>query len=263
MSHSPFRPRIDVEQLKRLADGRWDQILESLAPPLSVALERPGRHVACPVHRGSDGFRVFKDVAHSGGGICNTCGPFADGFALLGWVNGWDFPTALREVSAWLMGAPQEAPVVTHRSVSSAKREDAALVGRLMAVWRGTLPLEHAAAEPLRRYLANRGLRSLPRAAVRFHPSLRYYDEDRVLQGTFPGMVARVYDPGGKLVTLHRTYLTPDGRKADVVSPKKLMTHPGPFTPGAAIQLGTAGPLLGVAEGIETALAVTELTGTV
>ena len=54
---------------------------------------------------------------------------------------------------------------------------------------------------------------------------------------------------------MHRTYLTRDGRKADVPAVKKLTTAAGPLA-GACIPLyRPARGVLGIAEGIETALA--------
>lgn len=74
-------------------------ILGRLAPTLEPALARPGRHVPCPVHGGSDGFRVFRDVEETGGGICNSCGPRRGGFALLMWANVWGFRETLEAVA--------------------------------------------------------------------------------------------------------------------------------------------------------------------
>jgi phage/plasmid primase-like uncharacterized protein len=102
---------------------------------------------------------------------------------------------------------------------------------------------------------------------VRFHPGLGYWtrnerDELRRL-GTFPAMLALVSDADGKPATIHRTYLRPDGGwKADVPKAKKLMAHgrAGPLT-GAATRLVAPGKTLGIAEGLETALAVHLMTG--
>jgi hypothetical protein len=68
---------------------RWEEILYVLAPELHEALNKyqsSAPHVSCPVHGGSDGFRLFKDANGSGGGVCNSCGFFSDGFKLLTWI---------------------------------------------------------------------------------------------------------------------------------------------------------------------------------
>ena len=65
-------------------------------------------------------------------------------------------------------------------------------------------------------------------------------------------MIARVCDVNGAGQTLHRTYLTSDGGKANVKPCRKLM--PGGFPKGGAIRLAPAAARMGVAEGIETAL---------
>ena len=72
-------------------------------------------------------------------------------------------------------------------------------------------------------------------------------------------MIAMVTGPDGAPSTLHRTYLTNDGRKAPVIEPRRLM--PGIIAKGAAVRLGPTGDLLGIAEGIETALSATALFG--
>ena len=90
---------LPAQEVKLSARGRWREIFASLAPTLKDAMDHAGRHVACPVHGGEDGFRLFKDFEESGGSVCNTCGKFSDGFATLSWVNHWDFPTAVKAVA--------------------------------------------------------------------------------------------------------------------------------------------------------------------
>jgi putative DNA primase/helicase len=74
-----------------------------------------------------------------------------------------------------------------------------------------------------------------------------------------PAMIAMVTGPDGTPSTLHRTYLTDDGRKAAVREPRLWM--PGIIAKGAAIRLAPAGEALGIAEGIETALSASALFG--
>ena len=89
----------------------------------------------------------------------------------------------------------------------------------------------------------------------RLHPELPYYDGGQLL-GKFPVLVARVLDVAGSGITLHRTFLQ-DGKKAPVPSPKKLM--PGKPISGAAIRLGPVAEWIGIAEGIETSLAASQM----
>jgi hypothetical protein len=124
------------------------------------------------------------------------------------------------------------------------------------------LPL--AAGDPVVTYLSQRGitlpLQDLP-LMVRYHPRLPYHHEDHTFT-YHPAMVARVDDPSGELATLHRTYITLDGHKADVPTPKKMMSPAVPgATNGGAIRLYAPDETLAVTEGIETALAVRCATG--
>lgn len=120
-------------------------------------------------------------------------------------------------------------------------------------------------------YLLGRGidlaalLNGLP-ACIRLHPSLAYYDQGELI-GNFPAMVCAIVSPAGQCVCLHRTYLTAPvhGKqvgKASVSNAKKMTMKSGPLT-GASIPL--AGVELrrsiGIAEGVETALACTLATG--
>ena len=132
---------------------------------------------------------------------------------------------------------------------------------QLNRTWRESVALSHPSAEPARLYLARRGLSVKVPETLRFHAALGYYEDNRRL-ADYPTLIAQVTGQGGDAVTIHRTYLTPEGRKAPVDSPKKLMRHPlARQMTGGAIRLVPANHRLAVTEGIETALAVTEATG--
>jgi len=261
---------IEAREVRARASGRWLDLLAVLAPALEPALSRVGRHVPCPVHGGIDGFRLFRDADQTGGGVCNTCGTFPDGFALLMWVNRWSFPEALRSVAHALGLAAERVPepraVPSHRPCPP-ERERESVIEALNRVWQQSLDPTDRRASPLRAYLSRRGQSGarLDSEVVRFHPALGYWqrnDRDEAeLIGRFPAMVALVTGADGMPVTVHRTYLAADGRKAPVAEPKKLMGYPGHRVVGGAIRLTAPGPVLGVAEGIETALAVHLRTG--
>ena len=112
---------------------------------------------------------------------------------------------------------------------------------------------------PVGQYLVHRGLGKLTRAphALRM-AALPYFDDGREI-GRFPVMLAAVTDLHGGMVGLHRTYVGTNGRKAPVPQPKKLSRTTG-LLAGASIKLHEPAIIdgklvLGVAEGVETALA--------
>ncbi|MBI4229529.1 MAG: hypothetical protein HY608_01710, partial [Planctomycetes bacterium] len=222
-------PSLDVEVVKSAARGRWLDILIALAAVLEVACAKVGRHVPCPRHGGRDGFRLFKDAAETGGGVCNSCGTFADGFALLQWANGWSFPQAIEAVASHLgmngsvpepsIGAllPVPASPVPTRGTPSREKRTWPLE-RLEEIWKKG----ESSAPRVSEYLKHRGLSGEVPEALRFDPAHPYF-EDRKLIGKFPAILAQVLDVRGELVALLRVYLATDGPgKAKVAEPKKL-----------------------------------------
>ncbi len=249
---------MEISEIKELCRGRWDQVFSSLAPSLGQALEvlHPApRHVPCPVHGGKDGFRFFRDVLDTGGGVCNTCGSKSDGIAMISWVNDWSVGTTLKELTNYLGGRSITVPAPrVQKSQQEVDAENARILKNLGETWRQTVAISEPIAEPARLYLARRGLPTTIYPSVRFHASLPFYEE-RKFKGSYPAIVAMVEDVNGNPVTLHRTYLSPDGNKAPVAEPKKSMMYPSNRSmTGAAIRLSKPSPILGLAEGIETTL---------
>ncbi len=101
------------------------------------------------------------------------------------------------------------------------------------------------------RYLAARGLPAPDCADLLFHPDLTHWESRR----GFPGLVAVVRAGSGNRIALHRTYLGDDGSaKAPVDNPRKMLAS----IAGGAVRLAnlSADHVVGLAEGIETALSV-------
>lgn len=262
---------LDLHTVRDTARGQWDAVVAHLAPEIADYVDHPNKHYPCPVHGGIDGFRVFRDFRETGGGICNSCGSFHDGFALLSWVRGWNFKETLQAIAQDLRITPgANAPIVMQsvkRPTPIPRRDGKRLWQEAAAVWNAALPLDHPAALVGRRYLVSRGLdpnRLIPIIgdwALRLHPSLPYYNGGRVCQGKFPALVSAVVDRQGQGVTVHRLYLAVDGGgKAPVDTPKKVMPA-GRSLRGSAIRLGIPESVLNVAEGLETALSVMQEEG--
>lgn len=281
---------IELDELKRWMTGRWIGVLAQLGNEALVDAVRRWEakpsaitHGPCPVHGGThgDAFRLFQQGARNGGadetggGYCNTCRAFQDGFKLLMASNHWSFQDTLLAVaraSGFRPGArPEELRTrpAPEKAASTQAEEDRRKHWSLRKVHKGSVPVHSqgdATAALVRKYLQSRGITEIPRTAdLRAHPGLFYRPKDEEpahLAGTYPAMVAVVRGPDGKAVSLHRTWLTADGRKAPLAQPRREVSRPSYFsTHGAAIRLGTPHSVLGVAEGIETALSAQQATG--
>jgi putative DNA primase/helicase len=112
------------------------------------------------------------------------------------------------------------------------------------------------------RYLAN--TRKLPPECfgfeLRYIDKLAYYEKNPdgkpVVTGHYSAMVAPIKDKQGEVIAAHLTYLLA-GQKAPVANPKKIIGAPK----GGTIRLCLAGGEIGLAEGIETAIAARAIFG--
>lgn len=263
---------LTFKNIKDIARGRWGFIVAALAgDTINEAIERgANRHSVCPIHGGNKPFRIFKDFEETGGCICSQCGAFSDGFSFLQEMHHWTSHEVLRNVAS-VLGVGNESVIqvlpARKKIVASAaidEKEIEQRQQRVIKLWKEALPTTQKGTEPIIRYIYNRGLdvASFP-ATLKMLLSHGYY-EDETFVGNYSVMVAAVLSPQGTLVALHRTYITFQGIKAEVECPKKLYTI-GRSLKGAAIRLFSAEQTttLGVCEGIETALAVHQMTSMV
>lgn len=237
------------EPIWERARGRWPAILVGIGVP---AKSLRNRHGPCPMCSGKDRFR-FDDKGGDGTWICNQCGA-GRGVKLVELFLKTDFKGAAQAIEQHLDAAPVMATPGGQRTDDGKTRE------AMTALWQRAKPI--TLADAAGRYLNRRlGQTEFP-AVLRQVADERYVENGR--RATWhPAMIARV-DPSdearaaGERAALHRTYLAPDGYKADVSSPRKMM---GAMPTGAAVRLMQHGDALGIAEGIETAFAASRLFG--
>jgi hypothetical protein len=171
------------------------------------------------------------------------------------------FAEAVRFARAFL-GEPQPLPGRDGRKPPPPPRPPAtpeddkpsATLDLARRLWREAVPATGTLVET---YLAHRGLRPEPRMPVRFHERAW---RNRANGPPGPAMVALMTCPERNEPTgVHLTYLRGDGHgKADGPSPKVMLGRRGVIrmSPDEEVTLG-----LGIAEGIETAVAVMQRLG--
>ncbi|HET6377013.1 MAG TPA: phage/plasmid primase, P4 family [Methylocella sp.] len=158
-----------------------------------------------------------------------------DLFAYAAALAGWSHASSSRSAS------PQPRAKKTKRCSPEDTFREMDFILKAACAIRGT----HAAE-----YLAARGLSSPRSDDLLFHPDLTHWQA----RSGFPGMVAIVRDVQGERIGLHRTFLDPEKpAKAGVSPARKTLGSVG----GGCVRLAEPRDgLLGIAEGIETALAV-------
>jgi putative DNA primase/helicase len=122
---------------------------------------------------------------------------------------------------------------------------------RALELWRSAVPIEGTLAE---QYLRHRGITLAIPPTLRFIPEFEYMP--RVC---LPAMIAAVQGADRRVIAVQLTFLHPNGAgKARVATPRKTFGALG----AGALRLGRAGPVVGLAEGAESALSAMELFGT-
>lgn len=272
------RKRDDNERLD-FTSFDWYSVLPQFGVDPRYLTKKHGPCPLCTLNGASgkagsnkDRFR-FDNKFLMGNYWCQTCGP----------GNAWNLMLACSglpesEIMDRLRKIKGLQPVESSIRPVAPVRVDAEMTEEEIASNRKRLKQAESGAraikpgDPVWQYLSKRvpgcDLRRLSRY-IRFNPSMKFYEDEVVKvgpdryetkakrRGRFPVMLAKVIDGERKGVTLHRTYLTPQGEKAPFEMVKKQMAGIRKLK-GAAVPVCEApgSRVLGVAEGIETAWAV-------
>lgn len=214
------------------AHGRWKDILGTLGVDAKYLQDK---HGPCPFCGGTDRFR-WDNKDGKGTFYCSQCGA-GDGVKFVRLLKGCDFKTAAREIEKVVGRAKVEAS----KPPLSAEDQHRAV----MREWRWARPSGNGC--PVDLYLQKRLGQKID-----IPPTLR----SAVRR---PAMVAVMKAPDNEVTMVHLTLLTEAGEKAPVDKVKLFMR--GNIAMGSAVRLAPAAEMMGIAEGIETALAATLLTG--
>lgn len=287
MSKQNERPPLKelIEGIVETAGG-WLNVIKRLAPVFSHAVQNHGHGVDCPFperHRKGGGIGDFRFV---------NSDKYPEGFSICsceqrGWAPvdlliaagvGSNYVEVCKEIkrayAADQKGYKPKAVMATKRvrprttAADNVKRNEA-----LQKIVKDLLPLGHPDARVGRVYFNRRGIR-LNKAIgdVMFHPALPYNrtrrENGRTVKeqiGLFPAIVSLFRNGQGRLMNLHRIYLTQDGRKLDhkdVVNVKKVCQGLENWSKTPIAVATVAGcRTLHICEGVEKAWAIHLATG--
>jgi putative DNA primase/helicase len=221
--------------LRERTRGRWYSILTTLGVNPRYLVNK---HGPCPICGGKDRFR-YDNKDGDGTFICNQCGA-GSGVDLVMRIFRLHFRGAAIRIER-VIGQARPEPAPQRRTTAEAR-------GAMNALWRSSRPVR--IGDPVDRWFRSRAIN------IQVYPaSLRHAESIPHGRSAHPGMLAMLMTPDGKPAHLHKTLFTEDAGE----TPR--LFAPGVIADGAAVRLAACNNVLGLAEGIETAFAVMQLSG--
>jgi putative DNA primase/helicase len=229
--------RVDIKQE---CQGRWAPILTNLGINAELF---SGKHQPCLFCGGKDRARWDRQKEFY---YCSQCGS-KQPIDMAIEHTGLSFKETTNLIRPNVMNSPLKIvkPVDTQQNEARIKKIHAGL--------KRITPDSVVAL-----YLAKRGIKVLPDADCYQHDAVEYWQDGE--KSLHPAMVSVFRTPTGEVATYHITYLSADGTKADVQTPRKVLPVIHSLA-GASIRLFKAEDVLAITEGVETALCVTEDSG--
>lgn len=270
--------------------GGWLNVIGRMTSTFDSAIQNLGKGVDCPFpsrHRKGGGvgdFRFSEDPLYEGRAICSCMqdkGIAPIDLLMMDGLGNGDFVKAMKEVKSVLSGASSHANHVRHAAPvvkRSTGLHDPEVVNarkaKLTRIALSLVPLSHPSALPGREYFRKRGIEVTSDICdVKFHPALEYYSTEKVeggssrkvLLGCFPAIVSAFRGKQGKIVNLHKIYITQTGDKLDIVSSKLVKKIDSPLNgfKGSSITVARVEGCrtLHVTEGVEKGWAIHLATG--
>lgn len=233
------RPRADLPRI--CADLRDRFPVSAAASQAGVKLQRAGRELkgCCPFHPDrTPSFTIYADDRRF---QCFGCGAEGDVLDFVQRAYGVKLIGAIEMLDGGALRELEQQRVVTTPKADWSKAA--------LSIWSAAGPIQNSPGEG---YLRRRGITIDLPDTLRF-ARLRY-PEEKTLR---PALVSAVCAPSGDLIGIQRTFLTDDGRKADVPEVKLSLGR----VAGGAIQLGPPTASLIVTEGLEDGLTLAQALG--